>query len=119
MSPANASRTTSAGRTFGLGFLVHGVMHEDEPGIYVSFDESLDNVRNDALSYGWDLKALEDQNLLAMIDGFSERAGLKSPEKYTIELEVDELLHELIRLIDSIGAERVVIDSITAQSAIG
>ncbi|MFV2016331.1 MAG: ATPase domain-containing protein [Candidatus Heimdallarchaeota archaeon] len=107
--PAGAGKST-----FGLGFLVHGILHEDEPGIYVSFDESLENVRNDAFSFGWDLKALEDQNLLAMIDGFSERAGLKSPEKYTIELEVDELLNELIRLIDSIGAERVVIDSITA-----
>ncbi|MCH8908156.1 MAG: AAA family ATPase [Candidatus Heimdallarchaeota archaeon] len=100
--------------TFGLAFLVNGILQEDEPGIYVSFDESLENVRADAQSYGWDLAALEEQNLLAMIDGYSERAGLKSGEKYTIQLEVDELLNELIRLIDSIGAERVVIDSITA-----
>lgn len=107
--PAGAGKST-----FGLAFLVHGILNEDEPGIYVSFDESLANVRKDAASYGWDLQALEDQNLLAMIDGFSERAGLKSPEKYTISLEVDELLNELIKLIDGIGAERVVIDSITA-----
>ncbi|MHA2169853.1 MAG: ATPase domain-containing protein [Candidatus Kariarchaeaceae archaeon] len=100
--------------TFGLAFLVGGILQEDEPGIYVSFDESLENVRNDALSYGWDLKGLEDQNLLAMIDGYSERAGVASKEKYTIKMEVDELLNELIGLIDSIGAERVVIDSITA-----
>ncbi len=107
--PAGAGKST-----FGLAFLVNGILQEDEPGIYVSFDESLDNVRNDALSYGWDLKALEDQNLLAMIDGYSERAGVGSKEKYTIKLEVDELLNELIGLIDSIGGERVVVDSITA-----
>ena len=100
--------------TFGIQFIVAGILQEDEPGIYCSFDESLENVRNDAASYGWDLKALEDQNLLAMVDGYSERAGVESGEKFVTKLEVDELLNLLIRLIDNIGAERVVIDSITA-----
>lgn len=107
--PAGAGKST-----FGLQFLVSGIAEYDSPGIYCSFDESLENVRNDALSYGWDLKALEEQNLLAMIDGYSERAGVQSGEEYITKLEVDELLSLLIRLIDSIGAERVVIDSITA-----
>ena len=107
--PAGAGKST-----FGLQFLYAGIVQEDEPGIYVSFDETLANVRMDAASYGWDLKALEDQNLLAMIDGFSGRAGVRSNEKYTTKLEVDELLTMLINLIDSVGAERVVIDSITA-----
>jgi len=100
--------------TFALQFLVSGIVNEDSPGIYVSFDESLENVRNDGMSYGWDLKSLEDQNLLAMIDGYSERAGVQSDEKYNTKLEVDELLNHLINIIDSIGAERIVIDSITA-----
>ncbi len=107
--PAGAGKST-----FGLQFLYAGIVMEDEPGIYVSFDETLRNVRMDAASYGWDLKALEDQNLLAMIDGFSGRAGVRSKEKYKTKLEVDELLTMLINLIDSVGAERVVIDSITA-----
>lgn len=107
--PAGAGKST-----FGIQFLVSGIVEEDSPGIYISFDESLENVRNDALSYGWDLKALEDQNLLAMVDGYSERAGVASNEQYITKLEVDELLNHLIHLIDSIGAERVVIDSITA-----
>ncbi len=107
--PAGAGKST-----FGLQFLYAGIINEDEPGIYVSFDETLSNVRADALSYGWNLKTLEDQNLLAMVDGFSERAGVSSNEKYKTKLEVDELLTQLITLIDSVGAERVVIDSITA-----
>ena len=100
--------------TFGLQFLYAGILQEDEPGIYVSFDERLKNVRMDAFSFGWDLKALENQNLLALVDGFSERAGVRSTEKYKTKLEVDELLSELINLIDNVGAERIVIDSITA-----
>lgn len=107
--PAGAGKST-----FALAFLVYGIIQEDEPGIYVSFDETLENVRQDATSYGWDLRALEEQNLLAMIDGFSLRAGVESKEKYVVKLEIDEVLNMLIGLIDSIGAERVVIDSITA-----
>lgn len=107
--PAGAGKST-----FALAFLVDGILRNDEPGIYVSFDETLDNVRADALSFGWDLKGLEEQNMLAMVDGFSPRAGIESNEKYKIELEVDEMLNLLIDLIDNIGAERVVIDSITA-----
>ncbi len=107
--PAGAGKST-----FGLQFLYTGIIQEDEPGIYVSFDETLSNVRTDAASYGWDLKTLENQNLLAMVDGFSGRAGVASNEKYQTKLEVDELLTLLISLIDSVGAERVVIDSITA-----
>jgi KaiC/GvpD/RAD55 family RecA-like ATPase len=107
--PAGAGKST-----FGLQFLYAGIVQEDEPGIYVSFDETLRNVRLDAASYGWNLKALEDQNLLAMVDGFSGRAGVHSGEKYNTKLEVDELLNLLINLIDNVGAERVVIDSITA-----
>ncbi|MCY3411121.1 MAG: circadian clock protein KaiC [Candidatus Heimdallarchaeota archaeon] len=107
--PAGAGKST-----FGLAFLVDGILRADEPGIYISFDETLENVRADALSFGWDLKDLEEQNMLAMVDGFSLRAGIESPEKYKIELEVDEMLNLLIDLIDNIGAERVVIDSITA-----
>lgn len=107
--PAGAGKST-----FGLQFLYAGIVQEDEPGIYVSFDETLKNVRADAASYGWDLKTLEEQNLLAMVDGFSGRAGVATAEKYTTKLEVDDLLNLLINLIDSVGAERVVIDSITA-----
>ncbi len=107
--PAGAGKST-----FALQFLYHGALNEDEPGIYVTFDEKPENVRNDMLSYGWDLRGLEKQGLFAMVDGFSSRAGVASKEPYTTELDVDELLTVLVELIDEIGAERVVIDSITA-----
>lgn len=107
--PAGAGKST-----FALAFLVDGVLREDEPGIYVSFDETLDNVRADAFSFGWNLAELEAEGRLAMIDGFSRRAGVQSKEKYQCKLEIDEVITKLISLIDNIGAERVVIDSITA-----
>lgn len=107
--PAGAAKTT-----FGLQFIYHGIVEEGETGIYITFDDRPANVRMDCANFGWDLAALEEQGLLILVDGFSGRAGVHSDEEYQTPTDVDELLTKLITWIDQIGAERVVIDSITA-----
>lgn len=107
--PAGAGKST-----FGLQFLYHGIVSGGESGIFVSFDEHPEHVREECLNYGWNLKALEEQNLLVIIDGFSPRAGVSSNEKYQTPVDVDELSMRLVEIIDQTSAERVVIDSITA-----
>ncbi|UJG40653.1 MAG: AAA family ATPase [Candidatus Heimdallarchaeum aukensis] len=100
--------------TFGHQFLYHGIVSAGETGIFVSFDEHPEHVRQQCLNFGWNLRELEEQDLLVIIDGFSPRAGVSSNEKYQTPVDVDELINQLITTIDAIGAERVVIDSITA-----
>ena len=107
--PAGAGKTTLATQ-----FIYRGVLDYGDPGIYVTFDESPKTVRQNFASYDWKLESLEKENLLALVDGFSMRAGVASKEKYSIRLEIDDLLTTLIALIDELGAERVVIDSLTA-----
>ncbi len=107
--PAGAGKST-----FGLQFLYHGIVSAGESGIFVSFDEHPNHVRQECQNYGWNLKALEDQNLLVLVDGFSTRAGVSTVEKYKTPVDVDELLTMLIELTDETSAERIVIDSITA-----
>ena len=107
--PAGAGKTT-----FALQFIYKGIIDYGDPGIYVTFDESPTVVRQNFASYNWKLESLEKENLLAIVDGFSMRAGVASKEKYSIRLEIDDLLTTLITLIDELGAERVVIDSLTA-----
>ncbi|HUT82545.1 MAG TPA: ATPase domain-containing protein [Candidatus Bathyarchaeia archaeon] len=107
--PAGGGKTTLATQYIYRGILDHG-----DPGIYVTFDESPKTVRQNFASYNWKLESLEKENLLALVDGFSMRAGVASQEKYSIRLEIDDLLTTLITLIDELGAERVVIDSMTA-----
>ena len=57
------SGTSGTGKTvFSLQYLHHGICNFDEPGIFVTFEESpLDIIRN-AASFGWDLQELIDQN---------------------------------------------------------
>ncbi|MEA2069821.1 MAG: ATPase domain-containing protein [Asgard group archaeon] len=107
--PAGAGKTTLATQ-----FVYKGVLNRGDPGIYVTFDESPKTVRENFASYNWRIESLEKENLLALVDGFSMRAGVASKERYSIRLEIDDLLTTLIGLIDELGAERVVIDSLTA-----
>ncbi|MHA2357933.1 MAG: ATPase domain-containing protein [Candidatus Heimdallarchaeaceae archaeon] len=107
--PAGAGKST-----FGVQFLYHGIVSGGESGIFVSFDEHPDHVREECLNFGWNLNDLEKDNLLVLVDGFSPRAGVSSEEKYQTPVDVDELITQLVEVIDKISAERVVIDSITA-----
>ncbi|MHA1222806.1 MAG: ATPase domain-containing protein [Candidatus Heimdallarchaeaceae archaeon] len=107
--PAGAGKST-----FGVQFLYHGIVSGGESGIFVSFDEHPAHVREECLNFGWNLKDLERDNLLVLIDGFSPRAGVSSDEAYQTPVDVDELITQLVEVIDKTSAERVVIDSITA-----
>src|SRR3989304_10631957 len=58
------SGTCGAGKTvFGLQFLTQS----DEPGVYVSFEEELDELRQNALVFGWDLEKMEKRNKLRLL----------------------------------------------------
>jgi len=44
--------------TFALQFVYKGAKVYDEPGIYVTMEEKIPSVLNNASTYGWDLEAL-------------------------------------------------------------
>jgi len=64
-----ASGTVGSGKTlFGLEFLYRGALH-GEAGIFVGFEESTQQLRENAATLGWDLENLEKQNRLVLLDG--------------------------------------------------
>jgi len=100
---------------FGLQFLYYGVKNYKEPGIYVTLDERPELIREDCLKFGWDLKKMEHEKMLEIIDGTIARIGFQSEEEYSLPAtgyDVDKLLIEIMRAIKRIDAKRVVIDSI-------
>ena len=64
------SGTSGTGKTvFSLNFLYNGIRQYNEPGIFVTFEESpLDILRN-AASFGWDLQEMVEQDKLFILDG--------------------------------------------------
>ena len=63
------SGTSGTGKTvFSLNFLYNGIRQYNEPGIFVTFEESpLDILRN-AASFGWNLQELVEQDKLFILD---------------------------------------------------
>jgi KaiC/GvpD/RAD55 family RecA-like ATPase len=102
---------------FSMQFIYYGAAIYKEPGIYVTLDERPDLIRQDVLRFGWDLKTLEQKNMITIIDGSVARIGMPSQEEFTMPItgfDTDKLLLEILRLTKKTGAKRVVIDSIPA-----
>jgi len=103
--------------TFGIQYLYMGAEVYGEPGIYVTLDERPNLIREDCLNFGWDLRKLEEQNMLQIIDGTVARLGFPTEEEFTLPstvIDVDKLLLEILAAIKRFGAKRIVIDSLPA-----
>jgi len=105
------SGTSGTGKTvFSLQYLHHGICNFDEPGIFVTFEESpLDIIRN-AASFGWDLQELIDQNKLFILDASPDPDG----QDVAGNFDLSGLIERISYAIRKYKAKRVAIDSITA-----
>ncbi|MFH0987043.1 MAG: ATPase domain-containing protein [Candidatus Micrarchaeota archaeon] len=98
-----------------MQYIYSGANDYNEPGVFVTLDESPAMIRKDMMRFGWDLAKLEKRGVLAIVDASSARVGFPSEEKYTLPqmgVDVDRLLLKVMQLCDQIGAKRVVIDSV-------
>ena len=98
---------------FAISFLVHGAVKFDEPGVFMSFEESSDELAKNVASLGYDLKELIERKLLAVDHIRVERSEIEETGDYDLE----GLFIRLGFAIDSIGAKRVVLDTIESLFA--
>jgi len=62
------SGTPATGKTiFALEYLVNGATLFNEKGLYVTFEEKIENLRNQAIQFGWNLAELEREGKLIML----------------------------------------------------
>jgi circadian clock protein KaiC len=109
--------------TLATQFLVEGVLKNNEPGIYVTLCESPNEIRENMLSFGWDLEKLEAEGKIAIIDArpvtFTGE-GYIVPNEKLFKGEVIPFSHisTLIReKINEMGAKRLALDSITVLTS--
>lgn len=96
--------TAGSGKTtLGMQYLVNGATKYGESGIYLTFEQLPDQLYRDAKGFGWDLKALEDQDKLRVV--------CTSPDLLLASGEGDENL--LDPFIKEIRARRIVVDSLS------
>lgn len=96
-----------------IGFLVHGALDRGEPGVLISFDQPIRDLAADSLSLGYDLAALQRQTLLATDYVHLERNELEKSGDFDLE----GLFIRLDLAVRTVGAKRVVLDTIDALFA--
>ncbi|WP_373511961.1 circadian clock protein KaiC [Persicitalea sp.] len=101
--------TAGSGKTlFSMEFLVHGALHHDEPGVFIAFEEKTDELIMNVASLGFDLEKLQAEKKIKLDHVQVERSEIEETGEY----DLDGLFIRLGYAIDSIGAKRVVLDTI-------
>ncbi len=110
--------SAGTGKTiFSMQFIHNGAVKYGENGVYVTLEETPEQLRRDLFSFGWNLKRLENDGRLILLDASSSRVGFGSKEKYVVPrpFTLDALLYEVNRCIEKVKAKRVVIDCLDAM----
>src|ERR1035437_6886985 len=106
--------STGSGKTLlGIDFLINGVTHYNEPGIFMSFEETEDELYKDVASLNLDLQRLVSQKKIQIEYVLLERRDIQENGEFNLE----GLFIRLEHAIDAIGAKRVVLDSIESLFA--
>ncbi|HEX5316171.1 MAG TPA: circadian clock protein KaiC, partial [Candidatus Kapabacteria bacterium] len=101
--------SAGCGKTlFGIQFLVKGIVENDEPGVFVSFEETAADLTSNVASLGFDLGKLTAEGKLRIDHVRVERSEIEETGEYDLE----GLFIRLNYAIDAIGAKRVVLDTI-------
>lgn len=89
-------------------FLVNGALMFNEPGVFMSFEESTDDLIQNVASLGYDLGALVAQKKIAIDFVRLERSEIEESGEYDLE----GLFVRLAYAFKSVGAKRVVLDTL-------
>lgn len=101
--------STGTGKTiFCLQFLYHGAKNYDEPGIYISFSEAEDSLRQHGSSLSMDIESLTKSNKLVF-------ARYEPHEMVSMVAEGGGSLRDTV---ESVKAKRIVIDSLSAYQLV-
>ena len=103
-----------SGKTLlGIDFLVNGVIHYKERGVFMSFEETEAELYADVASLNLDLHGLVSKNEIRFEHVLLERNDIHEKGEFNLE----GLFIRLELAIDSIRAKRVVLDSIESLFA--
>ncbi|RRB00829.1 circadian clock protein KaiC [Larkinella rosea] len=93
---------------FSIEFIAHGALLYGEPGVFMSFEEKAEELAMNVISLGYDLDQLQRDKLIKMDYVRIDRSEIEETGEY----DLDGLFIRLGYAIDSIGAKRVVLDTV-------
>jgi circadian clock protein KaiC len=103
--------SAGCGKTLiSIEFLIRGALEYGEPGVIVAFEETTEDLAKNVASLGYDLMDLVKRKKLIVDYIHLERSEIEETGEYDLE----GLFVRLGHAIDSIGAKRMVLDTIEA-----
>lgn len=107
--PSLVCGAAGSGKTlFSIEFIVRGALEFGEPGVFMAFEEGAEELHMNVASLGFDLKKLQKDKLIYVDHVEIQRNQIEETGEYDLE----GLFIRLGHAIDSIGAKRVVLDTI-------
>ena len=101
--------SAGCGKTlFSLEFIIRGALQFNEPGVFMAFEEKPDELAINVASLGFDLHQLQQDKKIKIDYVHIDRTEIEETGEYNLEGIFIRLGHA----IDSIGARRVVLDTI-------
>lgn len=101
----------SAKTVFAIQFLAEGIERADEGGVFVTFEESPKDIRENMTGLGWDIQRWEEEGKWAFVDASPQ------PEEAVVitgGYDLGALLARIEHAIQKVGAQRVSLDSLGA-----
>jgi circadian clock protein KaiC len=107
--PTLVCGSAGCGKTLmGVQFLVKGITDYNEPGVFISFEETIQDLTTNVQSLGFDLNKLIADKKLRIDNIHIEKSEIEETGEYDLE----GLFIRLGYAIDQIGAKRIVLDTI-------
>ncbi|MDD5322583.1 MAG: circadian clock protein KaiC, partial [Methylococcales bacterium] len=112
--PTLVCGSAGCGKTLlALEFLVRGATQFSEPGVFIMFEENAAELTANVRSLGFDLDQLTTERMIVLDHVYVERSEIEETGEYDLE----GLFIRLGYAIDSIGAKRIVLDTVEALFA--
>lgn len=104
--------TAGSGKTvLALQFLLAGVREFDQSGVFVTFEETPDDLMQNVRTFGWDLEGLLAQKKIAVVDATPE-PGEEIVQTGAFDLSA--LLARIENAVREVNAKRVILDAVGA-----
>lgn len=104
--------TAGSGKTiFAIQFLANGILKNDEGGVFVTFEETPEDICRNVIGLGWDIRKWEKEGKWAFVD-----ASPDPMDAHVVSGEYDlgALLARIEYAVKKVGARRISVDSLGA-----